>query len=48
MVGTGGEGERVGQEGDPLRLLGYLKANKGVAYVLVVMVLVHLSNQYDR
>ncbi|CAM9515980.1 unnamed protein product, partial [Ectocarpus sp. 4 AP-2014] len=48
MVSGGAEGGGGGQKEDPLRLLGYLKANKRVAYVMVVMVLVHLSNQYDR
>lgn len=37
-----------GYDGGPLRLLGYLKDNKRVAYVLAIMVMVHLSNQYDR
>lgn len=36
------------QNGGPLRLLGYLKDNKRVAYVLAIMVMLHLSNQYDR
>lgn len=48
MVVTGGDGGGSGSQGGPLRLLGYLKANKNVAYVLAIMVLVHLSNQYDR
>lgn len=48
MVSTGEHGGGMGREGGPLHLLGYLKANRRVAYVLLVMVLVHLSNQYDR
>lgn len=49
MVGMGGGGEGgLGQNEDPLRLVGHLKANKRVAYVLAIMILVHLSNQYDR
>lgn len=48
MVSAEGEGDGPPQEGKALRLLGYLKANKKVAYVLTIMVLVHLSNQYDR
>lgn len=48
MVSGGAEGGGLGQKEDPLRLLGYLKSNKRVAYVLMVMVMVHLSNQYDR
>lgn len=31
-----------------LRLVGYLKANRIAAYVLAVMVAMHLSNQLDR
>lgn len=37
-----------GGDGGPLRLLGVLRANSKVAYVLAVLVFVHLSNQYDR
>ena len=37
-----------GLNGGPIRLLGYLKRNKRVAYVLAIMVTLHLSNQYDR
>lgn len=48
MVVTAGEGGSSESQGGPLRLLGYLKANKNVGYVLAIMVLVHLSNQYDR
>jgi len=40
--------EIQGQNGGPLRLLGYLKDNKRMAYVLAIMVMLHLSNQYDR
>jgi len=44
-----GEGERTpGHDGSRIRFVGYLKANKRVAYVLGVMVMVHLSSQYDR
>ena len=35
-------------DGSRIRFVGYLKANKRVAYVLGVMVMVHLSSQYDR
>lgn len=48
MVGVGDAEGGMGHREDPLRLVGHLKANKKVAYVLAIMVLVHLSNQYDR
>eukprot|EP00904_Undaria_pinnatifida_P007739 jgi/Undpi1/4095/HiC_scaffold_16.g07462.m1 len=48
MVVTSGEGGGPGYHGGALRLLGFLKANKNTAYVLAIMVMVHLSNQYDR
>lgn len=48
MASHAGRGRGREGRGDPLRLLGYLKANDKVAYVLGIMVMVHLSNQYDR
>lgn len=41
----------AGKEGDGrngLRLVGYLKSNRMAAYVLVIMMMMHLSNQSDR
>lgn len=56
VSGAGDEEENVIRDGasvaDPsqkaLRLVGYLKANRKAAYVLAVMVAMHLSNQFDR
>lgn len=56
VAGTGDDEENTMGEGaavaDPsqkaLRLVGYLKANRKAAYVLAVMVAMHLSNQFDR
>lgn len=46
--GGGGDAAVTTRGDNPLRLVGYLKANKLAAYVLAVMLLMHLSNQFNR